>query len=72
MTYYDVDTIPVRERIHDGIEPVNGDDDHDEAGEIEANDPDEHHDPAGDIISFPGHCVGPGYLQWNLEKDHLQ
>ena len=60
------------EREHDGIESVNGDDNHDEAGEVEANDPDEDHDPAGDVISLPGDSVGPGHLQWNLEHDHLK
>ena len=64
--------VPVRERPKDGIEPVNWDYNHDEAREIESNDPDEDHDTAGDVIRLPGHGVGPGYLQWHLEHDHLK
>ena len=44
---------------HDGRETIKGDDNHDEAREIETNNPDEDHNPTGDIISHPGHCCSP-------------
>ena len=63
---------PVCNGVHDGHESVNGDDHHDEAGEVEADDPDEDHDPAGEVIRPPGHRVGPTHLQRHLEQDHLR
>ena len=44
---------------HDGRETIKGDDNHDEAREIETNNPEEDHNPTGDIISHPGHCCSP-------------
>ena len=43
----------VRDREHDSREAVKGDDNHEEAGEIETNDPEEDHDPAHKIPSHP-------------------
>ena len=64
--------LPVGDGVHDGHESVDGDDHHDEAGEVEADDPDEDHDPAGEVIRPPGHCVGPPHLKRHLEQDHLR
>ena len=57
---------------HDGRKTVKGDDNHDEAGEIETNNPIEDHEPAGDVVSPPGHSRGPGNLQWHFKQDNLQ
>ena len=35
----------VGDGAHDGVQPVQGDDDHDEAGQVEANDPTMGDDP---------------------------
>ena len=52
----------VSQGIHDGVEPVQGDHDHDEARQVAADDPEEDGDPAGDVIRQPGHGVGPADL----------
>ena len=57
---------------HDGVQPVQGDDDHDEPGQVAANDPEEDSDPTGDVVRQPGHGVGPADLQRDLQQDHLQ
>ena len=59
------------ERIHNSIKPINGYDNHNEAGEIKTNYSDEDHNPASDVISSPGHCVGPSHFKRNLEKNYL-
>ena len=62
----------VGQGVQDGRQAVQGDDHHDEAREVKADDSEEDHDPAGDIISSPGDCDIPGYLKRNLHEDHLK
>ena len=61
----------VSQRVEDGVQPVQGDDDHDEAREVAAQDPEEERDATGDVVSKPGHSVGPADLYGDLQQDHL-
>ena len=57
---------------HDGRETVQGDDNKDEAGEIESKDSEEDHHSAGGVIGHPRHSGCPGNLQWHLYQDNLE
>ena len=62
----------VSQRVEDGVQPVQGDDDHDETREVAAQDPEEDRDAAGDVVSQPGDGVGPADLQGDLQENHLR
>ena len=61
----------VSQRVDDGVETIHGDDDHDEAREVAAQYPEEERDATGDVVSQPGHGVGPADLYGDLQQDHL-
>ena len=64
--------MPVGKRIQDSIEPVNGNDYHDEAGEVETNDSYKNHDSTSDVISCPRNSVGPSHFKGNLKQYDLE
>ena len=64
--------MPVGKRIQDSIEPVNGNDYHDEAGEVETNDSYKDHDSTSDVISCPRNRVGPSHFKGNLKQYDLE
>ena len=53
-------------------DPVNGDDHHDEAGEVEPDHPQEGDHLAGQARCLPQQRVGPHYLRGELEQYHLE
>ena len=61
----------VSQGIHDGVQPVQGDHDHDEARQVAADDPEEDGNTARNVIRQPRHGVGPADLQRNLQQNHL-
>ena len=62
----------VSQRVDDGVEAIHGDDDHDEAREVAAQDPEEDRDATGDVVGQPGDGVGPADLQGDLQENHLR
>ena len=55
----------------DGRETVQRDDDHDEASEVAADDPEEDGEATGDVVRQPGDGIGPADLQRDLNQNHL-
>ena len=62
---------PVRDREHDGAEPVHRDGHQDVAGEEVSEDPETDHDLAGEPVGPPGHGAHPGDLQRDPDEDDL-
>ena len=62
---------PVGDGEHDGRETVQGDDNKDEAREIESENSEEDHHSTGNIVGHPRHSRRPCNLQWNLYQDDL-
>ena len=64
--------MPVGKRIQDSIEPVNRNDNHDEARKVEPNDSYKNHDSTSDVISCPRNSVGPSHFKGNLKQYDLE